>query len=308
MGTMKKGILVLDPRTKILLLLGINIYVFTNSYVWAEIIVMAALIILLLLCGVYKAALKSAVTYIALLAIKYFLLPFCPEIILTSLNIVVITFRKLLPCVTLATLLVQTTPIRLLMHALQRWHLPQTVIIPLAITVRYFPTLREEQQAISDAMKLRNVNLDGYMGAAVALFIVFSGVQLTISTADPLLGQAPEGELVQTITEKMLSYPGIIGMHDLAVHNYGVGRCFASAHCEVDAKNDILVSHDLIDNIERDFSRDLCIHMVIHLDPVIVGDARTDALHRKVQSLVTALYPTVTIHDFRVIWGVTHSD
>lgn len=155
---------------------------------------------------------------------------------------------------------------------------------------------------------LTGVNLDGYMGAAVALFIVFSGVQLTISTADPLLGQAPEGELVQTITEKMLSYPGIIGMHDLAVHNYGVSRCFASAHCEVDAKNDILVSHDLIDNIERDFSRDLGIHMVIHLDPVIVGDARTDALHRKVQSLVIALYPTVTIHDFRVIWGVTHSN
>lgn len=155
---------------------------------------------------------------------------------------------------------------------------------------------------------LTGVNLDGYMGAAVAMFIVFSGVQLTISTADPLLGQAPEGELVQTITEKMLSYPGIIGMHDLAVHNYGVGRCFASAHCEVDAQNDILVSHDLIDNIERDFSRDLGIHMVIHLDPVIVGDARTDALHRKVQSLVTALYPTVTIHDFRVIWGVTHSN
>ena len=155
---------------------------------------------------------------------------------------------------------------------------------------------------------LTGVNMDGYMGAAVALFIVFSGVQLTISTADPLLGQAPEGELVQAITEKMLSYPGIIGMHDLAVHNYGVGRCFASAHCEVDAKNDILVSHDLIDNIERDFSRDLGIHMVIHLDPVIVGDARTDALHCKVQSLVTALYPTVTIHDFRVIWGVTHSN
>ena len=155
---------------------------------------------------------------------------------------------------------------------------------------------------------LTGVNLAGYMGAAVALFSVFSGVQLTISTADPLLGQAPEGELVQTITEKMLSYPGIIGMHDLAVHNYGVGRCFASAHCEVDAKNDILVSHDLIDNIERDFSRDLGIHMVIHLDPVIVGDARTDALHCKVQSLVTALYPTVTIHDFRVIWGVTHSN
>lgn len=155
---------------------------------------------------------------------------------------------------------------------------------------------------------LTGINLDGYMGAAVALFIVISGVQLTISTADPLLGQAPDSALVQTITEKILSYPGIIGMHDLAVHNYGVGRCFASAHCEVNADNNILESHDLIDNIERDFSRDLGIHMVIHLDPVIVGDARTDALHRQVQSLVTALYPTVTIHDFRVIWGVTHSN
>ncbi len=102
---------------------------------------------------------------------------------------------------------------------------------------------------------LTGVNLDGYMGAAVALFIVFSVVQLTISTADPLLGQAPEGELVQTITEKMLVPPGIIGMHDLVVHNYGVGRCFASAHCEVDAKTTFSSATDLIDNIERDFSR-----------------------------------------------------
>ena len=80
MGTTKKGILVLDPRTKILLLLGINIYVFTNSYVVAEMLVMAALVVLLLLCGVYKTALKSTITYIVLLAIKYFLLPFCTNI------------------------------------------------------------------------------------------------------------------------------------------------------------------------------------------------------------------------------------
>ena len=158
MGTIRKGILVLDPRTKILLLLGINIFVFTNSHVYAEMLVVAALVILLLLCGVYKTALKSTITYIVLLAIKCWILPFCPEIIMTSLNIVVITFRKLLPCVTLGALLVQTTPIRLLMHAMQKWHLPQAVIIPLAITVRYFPTLHEEQQAISDAMKLRNVH------------------------------------------------------------------------------------------------------------------------------------------------------
>ena len=182
---LKKGILVLDPRTKILLLLGINIFVFTNSHVYAEMLVVAALVILLLLCGVYKTALKSTITYIVLLAIKCWILPFCPEIIMTSLNIVVITFRKLLPCVTLGALLVQTTPIRLLMHAMQKWHLPQAVIIPLAITVRYFPTLHEEQQAISDAMKLRNVH-----GVFQKLEYIYVPLMLSASTTADELSQA----------------------------------------------------------------------------------------------------------------------
>lgn len=185
MGTIRKGILVLDPRTKILLLLGINIFVFTNSHVYAEMLVVAALVILLLLCGVYKTALKSIITYIVLLAIKCWILPFCPEIIMTSLNIVVITFRKLLPCVTLGALLVQTTPIRLLMHAMQKWHLPQAVIIPLAITVRYFPTLHEEQQAISDAMKLRNVH-----GVFQKLEYIYVPLMLSASTTADELSQA----------------------------------------------------------------------------------------------------------------------
>ena len=157
MNTKKKGILILDPRTKIILLAGVNIFVFTNSHIYAEFAVVCSLIILLLLCGVYKAALKSAVLYVFLLAAKYIFLPLCPDMVITSLNIIVITFRKLLPCVTLGALLVETTPIRLLMHTLSKWHVPQTVIIPLAITVRYFPTLFEEKQAISDAMKLRGV-------------------------------------------------------------------------------------------------------------------------------------------------------
>lgn len=153
-----------------------------------------------------------------------------------------------------------------------------------------------------------HINLDGYMGALVALFIVISGVQLILSTADPLLGQAPDSALVHEIRDKILAYDGIIGMHDLTVHNYGVGRCFASVHCEVDAGCDILVSHDRIDNIERDFAKDLGIHLVIHLDPVVVGDARTDALKAQVIQAVGRLYPTVTLHDFRVVWGVTHSN
>lgn len=155
---------------------------------------------------------------------------------------------------------------------------------------------------------LTHVNLDGYMGALVALFIIVSGVQLIMSTADPLLGQAPDSALVHEIRDKILAYEGIIGMHDLTVHNYGVGRCFASVHCEVDAGCDILESHDRIDNIERDFEKDLGIHLVIHLDPVVVGDARTDALRAQVEQAVRALYPAVTLHDFRVVWGVTHSN
>lgn len=153
-----------------------------------------------------------------------------------------------------------------------------------------------------------HVNLDGYMGALVALFIVVSGVQLILSTADPLLGQAPDSALVREIRDKILAYEGIIGMHDLTVHSYGVGRCFASVHCEVDAGCDILESHDRIDNIERDFERDLGIHLVIHLDPVVVGDARTDALKAQVVQAVGRLYPAATLHDFRVVWGVTHTN
>ena len=152
------------------------------------------------------------------------------------------------------------------------------------------------------------INLDGYMGAVVALFIVVSGVQLILSTADPLLGQAPDDALVKEIRDKILSYGGVIGMHDLAVHKHGVGPSFASVHREVDAHRDILESHDLIDNIEREFQKELNIHLVIHLDPVVVGDPRTDALKGEVQAIVQKLYPGAPIHDFRVVWGVTHSN
>lgn len=152
------------------------------------------------------------------------------------------------------------------------------------------------------------VNLDGWLGVVVAVFIVISGVQLILDTADPLLGQAPEEELVMDIRTKILSYKGIIGMHDLTVHNYGVGRCFASVHCEVDAGQDILESHDLIDNIERDFKAQDGINLVIHLDPIVTNDPRTNELKVRAESVCAALYPMVSIHDFRVVWGVTHSN
>lgn len=151
-------------------------------------------------------------------------------------------------------------------------------------------------------------DLDGYMGTAVALFIIISGIKLIYSTVSPLLGTAPTNEMVDSIYKKILSYEGISGLHDLTVHNYGVSRYFASVHCEVPADQDIMISHDIIDNIERDFLKDMGIHMVIHLDPVIKDDERVNELKQAVHILIGQISPHINIHDFRVVNGVTHSN
>ncbi len=156
--------------------------------------------------------------------------------------------------------------------------------------------------------KISGVNLDGYMGLAVAVFIMVSGIKLIISTSNPLLGLAPSKELVDEIYQKIMNYDGILGIHDLNVHNYGPERCFASVHCEVSAEQDIMISHDIIDNIERDFLGQLGIHLVIHLDPIVTGDARTNELKAQVHGIISKISPEITMHDFRVVWGTTHSN
>ena len=156
--------------------------------------------------------------------------------------------------------------------------------------------------------RFTGANLDGVLGLAVAVFIVISGVKLVIETGNPLLGVAPDEALVKQIYEKILSYEGVFGIHDLTVHNYGEGKCFASVHCEVPAERDILLSHDIIDNIERDFEKDLGIHLVIHLDPIVTGDERTNKLREQVGKLLHVVVPQASMHDFRVVWGVTHSN
>lgn len=151
-------------------------------------------------------------------------------------------------------------------------------------------------------------NLDGYMGVAVAALIMVTGWQLIRKTSSPLLGKAPSRQLVDDIYHTIKQKKGIIGVHDLNVHDYGPGRCFASVHCEVPAERDILVSHDIIDNIEREFLTKKGIHLVIHMDPIVTDDARTNELKAKVSALVTKISPEVTMHDFRVVWGPTHAN
>lgn len=155
---------------------------------------------------------------------------------------------------------------------------------------------------------LTGFNLDGYMGLAVAVYLIVSGIRLLISTADPLLGMAPSRELTQKITEKILSYDGIIGMHDLMVHSYGAGQCFACVHCEVPASEDIMVSHDIVDNIEHDFKREFNIQLVIHMDPIVTDDAVTNALREMTKDIVRGISDAITVHDFRVVKGPTHSN
>ena len=151
-------------------------------------------------------------------------------------------------------------------------------------------------------------NLDGYMGVVVAIFIMITGVKLVKDTISPLLGLAPPTELVDIIYAKIMSYDGIMGLHDLSIHNYGSGRRFASVHCEVSAAQDIMISHDIIDNIERDFLKEMKIHLVIHLDPIVTDDERTNDLKAKTLEMLYQISPEIGMHDFRVVWGTSHSN
>ena len=156
--------------------------------------------------------------------------------------------------------------------------------------------------------KFTGMNLDGFMGVVVAVFIIVSGIKLIGETINPLLGMAPDPDFVKTISRKIMGYEGVLGLHDMAVHNYGPGRCFASVHVEVPANQDILISHDIIDNIERDFMNEMGLHLVIHLDPVVTDDETTNSLRQDVNEIVHSISPQLSIHDFRAVVGNTHTN
>lgn len=146
-------------------------------------------------------------------------------------------------------------------------------------------------------------NLDGYMGVGVAVFILISGISLVKETVGPLLGQAPSKEMYEKIEQKILSYENVLGVHDLLVHSYGPGSYFASAHIEMDAKIDVLVCHDIMDKIERDFAKQMNIHLVVHLDPTVLDCEETNELKEVVRKILYDIDPVITFHDFRVVVG-----
>jgi len=156
--------------------------------------------------------------------------------------------------------------------------------------------------------KLTSIQIDGYMGVAVALFIVYSGIKLIVETLNPLLGIAPDQQLVSDIEGEILSYDGVLGLHDLVVHSYGPDKYFASVHVEVDANRDLLESHDLIDDIEKDITNKFSVNTVIHMDPIVTDDEKINDLRRKVDLIVRSIDAKLSMHDFRAVLGKTHSN
>ena len=153
-----------------------------------------------------------------------------------------------------------------------------------------------------------DVQIDGYMGVLVALFIMWSGVSLVKETVSPLLGEAPDPEMVRDIETIANSYDGVIGIHDLAVHNYGPGKVFASLHVEVDAAVDVMLSHDMIDNIEHDIAKKLGINCTVHMDPIDLSDPNREPLKHVLMETVGRLDGICNFHDLRIVPGPTHTN
>lgn len=152
------------------------------------------------------------------------------------------------------------------------------------------------------------INLDGYMGVIVALVIAKAGFEIVRDTLNELLGQAPAPEFINDVVSKVLAYDGVLGIHDLVVHSYGENKTFITIHAEVSAHEDILVSHDLMDVIEKDFKQNENIDLVIHMDPVDFDDPFTNELRARTSEAILAIDASLSMHDFRVVRGKTHNN
>ena len=157
-------------------------------------------------------------------------------------------------------------------------------------------------------MGIFKINIDGLLGLAVSGFVIYSSVNMIKEVLEPIIGIIPTEEQVKEITEKLLKYEYVEGIHDLVIHNYGVHNDFVTVHVEFDSKMDIMKAHDFIDNIEKDFKDELGIALTVHMDPIVVGDPRIDKLQEKVIQLIHKLDKDLKIHDFRVVEGITHTN
>lgn len=156
--------------------------------------------------------------------------------------------------------------------------------------------------------KLADIAIDGYCGVIVAAFILFTGITAARDTISPLLGQKPDSEFIEEVMRIVNAHKEIIGTHDLVVHDYGPGRLMITLHAEVDADMDILVAHDAVDNIENELREKLGCSAVVHMDPIVTDDVETNATREEIKRVVSNIDSRMTIHDFRMVPGPTHTN
>lgn len=154
-------------------------------------------------------------------------------------------------------------------------------------------------------------DVDAVIGILVAIYIIVMGVKLVIESSSTLIGKAPDPKFTHNIIEKIKSYEGVLGIHDLVIHSYGANRYFATVHVEIDSDAEVMHSHDLMDIIEADFLKD-GINLVIHMDPISVSDPETNEVRMKcleIVSEISAEYSQpMSMHDFRIVKGITHTN
>ena len=151
-------------------------------------------------------------------------------------------------------------------------------------------------------------HIDGWLGILVACFVLKAGLDIFKDTLSSLIGQPPSKELVDEIKNKILAYDHVSGIHDLIVHNYGPEHYFATVHVEIPADIDVMVGHDIIDNIENDIKKEIGIDLTIHYDPIVVNDERVNELKEMTDNIVKNINPELSIHDFRVVDGPMHTN
>ncbi len=156
--------------------------------------------------------------------------------------------------------------------------------------------------------KFTGWKIDGWCGILVAVFILWSGISAAKDTINPLLGSPPTAEFVSRIRRLVMAHEGILGIHDLIVHDYGPGRVMISLHVEVPASENVLELHDEIDNVEKELREKLGCEAVIHMDPIITDDGVTEETRERVAALIHCIDDEINIHDFRMVAGPTHTN
>ncbi len=156
--------------------------------------------------------------------------------------------------------------------------------------------------------RFTDLNTDGYMGVIVAVVIIIAGIKILNDTKNSILGSAPDPEVVENIEKITKEYPEILGIHDMVVHNYGPGNTIASFHAEVDGSENVFVTHDIIDTVEKRLYSELGVRATVHMDPIVTDDEQVNQLKEKVKAALHEIDERLGMHDFRFVAGITHSN